>query len=398
MSYFFILAVGGICKEYILKKFIFCLGLYLFFSCASVRPLIPITPSEHGRNTSSEEKNETANTEINKEDKTDKSKEDKASSTQSKNKKTPTTLSSLLLEASNIKSKEDILTFCDVINKNKSMFDDVSLKVFTQPSPTTANQDFEEEFCAKLEVANDSLTSNALSSLNFVAEYTIKTKDASTKEYKKLELKNDTVSFKPPISNVAIDSEIKIYLNPFNSSSLEEDVKIINENIDSEVGRKLCVTFLHKVATPNRRLSMAIAVLDHDQNGKPILKENIVANRLFVKMMRSGFSRTGLAPFEVLANADNDKIINNAKAFFKGAVEYYIFGKTYMKNVEKNADGAWQAQIESTLYIWNLKTNKKLFEFVFQHTGKGKNQWEATHNARVSLGEDIMYHKILYNF
>lgn len=312
--------------------------------------------------------------------------------------KFPTNLNSLLLEAGSLKSKEEKLLFCDVINKSKSMFDDISLKVFTQPSPTNANQNFEEEFCAKLEVENASIDSNMLSSLGFIAEYTVKTKDSSTKEYKRLQLKDGVVSFTPPISNVAIDDEIKIYLNPFHDSFLEEDVSLINENIDSDIRERLSATFLHRVATLNRRLSMAIAILDYDQNGKPVLKENIVANRLFVKMMRSGFSRTGLAPFEALASIKDNAIVDHAKTFFKGAVEYYIFGKTYIKNVEKDIEGAWQSQIEATLFIWNLKTDKKLFEFKLEHSAKGKNQWEAIRNARVSLGEEIMFHKILYNF
>ena len=255
-------------------------------------------------------------------------------------------------------------------------------------------KEIDEPFKAKFSIENPSL----MKDINFIVEYPVKTASATTFSYASLKADNEgLISFKPPKSDFSIDGEVKVYLDLLQGENLAEDARIINENITDSLKTKIITSFSYKVATGNKRISAAIAILDYDKNGKAILNENIVANRLFVKMMRTGFSRAGLAPFETLAKLEGVAIINHAKSFFKNAVEYYVFGKSYIKNLEKRENNTWECKVECTLYVWNLKQDKQILEFNLSRTETGKTQGDAIKKARINLGEEEMYNKLLYN-
>ncbi len=311
--------------------------------------------------------------------------------------KKPITLVSVLSEDRNLASKTERVEFCNFINEHSEVFEEVQFLQINCPPATVANRQVEAPFSAKFE-ANGALSPSSLKTLQFIVEYPVRSSVEIKNVYERCSAdENGVVSFLPPKSAFAIDGEIKIYLNILKGEDLEEDASSIKEHIASNIKDKLCTSFPYRVATNNKRISAAIAILDYDQDRKPNLKDNKVANQLFVRMMKAGYGRAGLAPFEGLAKLSDAEIIESAKNTFNGVIEYYFYGKTYITSLKKSDDGTWLCEIEGRLEIWNLKQTKKLFEFNLSSVEKGKNQWEAIQNARIALGAKKMYEKILYN-
>jgi len=318
----------------------------------------------------------------------------KETQTDRKEKKQIITLESILAEKKNFTSQATKVQFCKTLNENSNLFSVLTLSSFNVQATTTVKKEIEEPFKAKLNIDNPDLIKN----IKFIVEYPVKTATTSSFSYTSIKAGEDGVlAFTPPKSDFSIDGEVRVYLDILNGDEMQENVQIMNENIAESLKSKLITSFSYKVATDNRRISAAIAILDHDKDGKAILSENIIANKLFVKMMRSGFSRAGLAPFESLDKLQGDAIIAQAKEFFKNAVEYYIFGKSYITKLEKNEDNTWECKVECILYVWNLKQNKKVLEFNLSRTEKGKSQGDAVRKTRINMGEQEMYNKLLYN-
>ena len=328
-------------------------------------------------------------------EKIEKKKDKKKKKDEKKEDAIPTlTLKSALTEKRSFASQNDKIQFCKTLNENPQIFNSVMLTSINTQVTTTVKKEIAEPFKAKLDIESPSL----IDDISFIVEYPVKTASGFTLSYTSLKANTDgTLLFTPPKSDFSIDGEVKVYLNLLRGDIPAEDARIINENIAESLKTRLITSFSYKVATANRRISAAIAILDYDKNAKPILSENIVANKLFVKMMKTGFSRAGLAPFETLAKLDGSAIINHAKGFFKNAVDYYIFGKSYITKLEKKENNEWECSVECTLYIWDLKQDKKVLEANLSRSETAKTQGEAIKKARISLGEQEMYHKILYN-
>ena len=306
----------------------------------------------------------------------------------------PLTLKSILEKTNDFSDKNAKLKYCSFINENANLFESLTLTPSLIPTPTNANKDFKSPFVAQINIEDFSL----LKDLEFIVAYPVHKDGKITLAYEKaITDEKGYVSFTSPKSAFAIDNVLTIAINFLKTDNLEEDFSIINANISEELKVRIIANFDYKVATANRRLSSAIAILDYEQNKRPILNENTTSKHLLMQMMKNGFSRTGLASFAELANSNESKIIENAKETFNGAVELYLYGKTYITNVEHLEDGSWEAKIQGTLNIWNLKKNKKITSFDLTYSSVGKTQRDAILKARRIFGEELLFQKILYN-
>lgn len=304
------------------------------------------------------------------------------------------TLDFILERLANAKTKDEKLNAITLTNENTNLFEFVFLNSSSKPKPTIAKKEFEEPFSAILATSNSLVFENT----NIIVEYPVKKMNGIHMIYEKMKIEDDGhVSFKAPKGDASIDGKLTMYIDLFKSENMEEDVFLLNNYLDKELLKKISVSFEYRIATANKRVSCSIAILDYDQNQKPILKENITANKLFVKLMSNRFSRTGLAPFEELVKLDDLKIIENARRLFNGVVDIYVYGRTYIKDLKKNEDGTWSCSVISTIYIWDLKQNKKILEVPLSAKAEGKNQWEAMLKARKLLAEENMFQVILYN-
>ena len=98
-----------------------------------------------------------------------------------------------------------------------------------------------------------------------------------------------------------------------------------------------------------------------------------------------------------MAKGNEKEIIERAKETFNGAVELYLYGKTYITKVEKLEDSTWKVELQGNLNVWNLKQNKKITVFNLTYSSIGKNQNDAIFKARRAFGEELLFQKILYN-
>ena len=352
-----------------MNKIILIIFIFLYFGCASLKPNV-INDSS----TVELEQNKTLPLEKVKE-------------------VPPLTLKSILEKTNDFSPSNTKLQYCNFINENTSLFENCSLMPVSSPEPTNANREFKSPFIAQINIEDMSFVQD----LEFIVAYPEHKNGGTSLSYEKLKAdEKGYLSFTSPKSAFAIDGSLIICLNLLKTDNLEEDFALINKNISEVVKSKTTASFDYKVATTNRRLSSAIAILDYENN-RPILNENTTSKHLLMQMMKTGFSRTGLASFAELASGNETAIIENAKRTFNGAVELYLFGRTYIKNVEKLDDGSWKVEIQGNLNIWNLKQNKKVMSFDVTHSTTGKTQREAILKARRVFGEELLFKKILYN-
>jgi len=306
----------------------------------------------------------------------------------------PLTLKTILEKKNDFSIAEAKTQYCSFINENTSLFDNFTLTPYSIPTPTNANKDFEKPFTAQISMEDMSFAKD----LEFIVAYPTRKNGELVISYERIQADEaGYVLFTSPKSPFAIDSSLTIVLNLFKTNNLEEDFNLTNKSINEQVKNRITVSFDYKVATANRRLSSAIAILDYDQNKRPILTENTTSKYLLMQSMKNGFSRTGLAPFAELAKGNEKEIIERAKETFNGAVELYLYGKTYITKVEKLEDGTWKVELQGNLNVWNLKQNKKITVFNLTYSSIGKNQNDAIFKARRAFGEELLFQKILYN-
>ncbi|MGP1438678.1 MAG: hypothetical protein ACTTKH_06360 [Treponema sp.] len=354
-----------------MNKIILAIFLFLCFSCASLKPSV-------NSNESVVEEN----------------KKTKKQSLEKVKEVTPLTLKTILEKKNDFSFTNAKIQFCHFINENASLFESLTLIPSSIPAPTNANKDFKSSFVAQINMEDLSV----LKDLEFIVAYPINKNGEVVLAYEKLVADEaGYVSFVAPKSAFAIDGSLNIVLNLFKTDTLEEDFNLINKSINEEVRNRITASFDYKIATGNRRFSSAIAILDYEQDKKPIVNENTSSKHLLMQLMKNGFSRTGLASFAELANVNEMEIVENAKKTFNGAVELYLYGKTYITKVARLADGSWEAEIQGFLNIWNLRQNKKVTAFDLTYSSIGKTQRDAILKARRAFGEELLFQKILYN-
>lgn len=306
----------------------------------------------------------------------------------------PLTLKSILEKTNDFSYSDAKLQYCTFINENASLFESLTLLPSSLPSSTNANREFKSPFVARINMEDFSFLEN----LEFIVAYPRYKNGNRFLSYEKIKAdEKGFVSFTSPTSAFAIEGSLVIVLNLFKTDNLEEDFNLIAKNINEELRNKITASFDYKIATANRSFSSAIAILDYEQNRHPVLNENTTSKYLLMQLMKNRFSRTGLASFAELANGDEKTIVENAKKTFNGAVELYLYGKTYITKVEHLEDGTWKAEIQGYLNIWNLKQNKKIMSFDLTYSNIGKTQRDAILKARRAFGEELLFQKILYN-
>lgn len=306
----------------------------------------------------------------------------------------PLTLKSILEKTNDFSFANAKTQYCHFINENVSLFESLTLIPSSIPPSTVANRDFKGPFVAQINMEDMSFVKN----LEFIVAYPVHKNGKIEISYEKLKAdEKGYVSFTSPKSAFAIDGTLTIALNLFRTDDLQQDFSLINKSISEELKVRILVTFDYKIATANRRLSSAIAILDYEQNKRPILNENTTSKHLLMQLMKNGFSRTGLASFAELANVNENTIIENAKKTFNGAVELYLYGKTYITKVERLEDDSWVAELQGVFNIWNLRLNKKITTFDLTYSSTGKTQRDAILKVRRAFGEELLFQKILYN-
>lgn len=355
-----------------MNKIILAISLFLYFGCVSVKSNVVQEGNKKGIP----------------------AKESKTTLHEKVKEVAPITLKTILEKQNDFSHANAKLQYCHFINENANLFETLTLTPSSIPSSTNANRDFKSPFVAQITMEDMSF----LKKLEFIVAYPVyKNGDLAT-FYEKLEADEEGyISFVSPKSAFAIDGSLTIMLNLFKTDNLEEDFKLTNKNINDEVKNRITASFDYKIATANRRLSSAIAILDYEKNKRPILNENTTSKHLLMQLMKNGFSRTGLASFAELANANENTIIGNAKNTFNGAVELYLYGRTYITRIEHLEDGTWVAEIQGFLNIWNLRLNEKLASFDLTYSSVGRTERDAILKARRSFGEEVLFQKILYN-
>lgn len=279
--------------------------------------------------------------------------------------------------------EKDSTILTDARNTLQPLLQAITFEAVSFPKPVKAGTPFTESFTAQVMVTTPE-KQFPLADYPITVMYpslgtgsTLKTEFVHTDA-------EGLISFIPPVPKKACDGELSFYL------SLTE-----KDGAPLDTAKHLSISFPYKVASIDKQIPSIIAILDYDENTKPIFSSNLTATRLLMGLMKRKFNRIGLDEYRELAFADESAVIRAAQAKFGSAIDRFIFGKTYI-TIETKEDRTFACTIRARISVWDFKQNQKIHELKFTHTANAATKSQAITRARTEFGETIIAERLNY--
>ena len=185
-------------------------------------------------------------------------------------------------------------------------------------------------------------------------------------------------SFLPPAPECSFNSEISFY--PRGNMADSEIAKIAAENT---------IKAPFKVQTNLKSAGGVIAVVDFNQNGKPITSNPVSSTNILMSLMKLGFSRIGNIDLtnQVIAG-NNAKTLEKAKSLVGNNSNFLIFGTIKIDSYEKNENGSTY-KLLAEIKCMDLKSGEITFMSEKTVSVTDKNDWLALDNARKEIAKNI---------
>ena len=190
--------------------------------------------------------------------------------------------------------------------------------------------------------------------------------------------------FLPPNPEFAFNSEITFYPK----AEIKENTEESEKSKIKELEKSASVKAPFKVQTNQNSAGGVIAVVDFNQNEKPILSNPVSCQNILMTLMKLGFIKIGNAPQDVMnAVIQNDlqKIHARAKPI---APSFIIFGTVKIDSLEKTANGITYT-LTGSVKSMDSKTGEIIFVTTKTVSVTDKNDWNAQANARKQLADEI---------
>lgn len=279
--------------------------------------------------------------------------------------------------------KKDCTVLTDARNAIQPLLQAITLEAGSFPKPVKAGTPFTEGFTARV-IVNTPEKQLPLANYPITVMYpslgtgsTLKTEFVHTDS-------EGLISFIPPVPKKACDGKLSFYL-----SVTGKDGTCLHTT------KNLSISFPYKVASIDKQIPSIIAILDYDENNKPIFSGNLTATRLLMGLMKRRFNRIGLDEYRELTLADEAVVIAAAQAKFGSAIDRFIFGKTYIA-IKVKEDRTFTCTIRARISVWDFKQNKKIHELSFTHTANAATKSQAITRARTEFGETIIAERLNY--
>ncbi len=159
-----------------------------------------------------------------------------------------------------------------------------------------------------------------------------------------------------------------------------------------ELAKKNTVTAPFKVSTNFKSSGGILAIVDFTPSGKPITENFATSSEMLKKLSKLKFRVPGNAPVEIankVLNGDEQSIYKASKAMFGGYSQYLVFGTVKHDCEPVTADGVTTVVLNAEIKCMILKDGSVTYDTVKKITATGKNEWDATANARSLLAEEV---------
>ena len=280
--------------------------------------------------------------------------------------------------------QENNSIFIDARNRIQPLLDALSIEAVNAPAPVNVGSPFTRPFAARVVVTAPE-RQFPLDNYPITVLYPSAGTGSSLRTDFTRTDSDGFLYFTPPIPERACDGMLSFCLFPAGKNTALTDT-----------AENLSVSFPYKVATTEKRIPTIIAILDDDENNKPISSNNVTATRLLAGLMKRGFSRIGLDEYRELTETDETAVIRAAQSKIGSVVERFIFGKTYI-TVRTEDDATFTCTIRTGISIWDFKQARKINQFTFEHTAEAKTAAQAISLARTDLGETVIAETFNYS-
>ncbi|MBQ7538479.1 MAG: hypothetical protein IJT42_05900 [Treponema sp.] len=185
-------------------------------------------------------------------------------------------------------------------------------------------------------------------------------------------------TFLPPTPTCSFNSEISFF--PRGNTGNEEIAKIASENT---------IKAPFRVQTDLKSAGGVIAIVDFNQNGKPITSNPVSSTNILMSLMKLGFSRIGNIDLTNQVISGNDaKTLEKAKALVGNNSSFLLFGTIKIDSYERNDEGSCY-KLLAEIKCMNLKTGEITFTSEKTVSATDKSDWTALDNARKEIAKDI---------
>ncbi|MBQ0050851.1 MAG: hypothetical protein KBT11_02170 [Treponema sp.] len=187
-----------------------------------------------------------------------------------------------------------------------------------------------------------------------------------------------TISFTPPVPQKSFDSKIKL---SFDGDFSDAEVKAKAEEI--------AVYAPYKVQTNLKNAGGVIAIVDFNQNSKPITSNPVSSSNFLMSLMQLGFTRIGNIDLtNQVLNGDPDQLQKSAKAMVGNTSYFLVYGTVKYDSVEKTDEGS-TVTLVGEIKCLSLKDGSMLYSATKKVSETNKNEWNALAAARKTLSEQF---------
>lgn len=268
--------------------------------------------------------------------------------------------------------------------RNQNFFKSVKIEIVSSLEKTISGVVFKNPAAARFYFLEGSVKKPIVGAFVTVC-YPEKDCEKIITSYKTLKTdKNGFLSFKLPVFDSPLFSEVKFILQIFskNSKAPVELKLLTKEELES-----VSVSFPCKVGGKKRNgLKASISIADFNENGS-CFSRNMVSSTLMKELMCRRYFWVGNYESGILKNKNRsfEDVLLRAKKDFSSNVKDFIFGRAEIISLKKD-DTCCEATCQAKIKVWDMLTDTLRTEFTCKTTATGNSPAQATMNSREKLG------------
>lgn len=261
---------------------------------------------------------------------------------------------------------------------------DIQLVTVSSPAATSSGKAFASPFVFKAQKADGSPVAGLELALTYPESRNSNGISFALQDFKTDE--NGTISFTAPVPTKAYDSIVRVYPQ---GDITDPEIAAIAE--------KLSASASYKVKTDKLYAGGTIAIVDFNQNDKPITNNSVSSSNLLMALMRQGFKRIGNADFtQAILQEDNAVIYKSAKALLGNNSAFIVYGTVkYDQVTTKTEDGKYTCSLSGKITCMDMSNGAVLYQGTDSVTVTEDKEWNCLPNARKALADKFAV-QILY--
>jgi hypothetical protein len=263
------------------------------------------------------------------------------------------------------------------LQKYQTQVSDVMLTITSTPKVTSKNKPFDIPYSVKAAHQDGSPVSNFAITVSYPAS---KVNDTITFAEKTIMTDGTGIAvFLPPPPSMTVKSLVRFFPSFDGTDSSVTDAQF-----------KSAVTAPWIVKTNLVHSGGTLALVDFDQNGKPITNNSVSSSYLLMNLMQNGFTRVGNADFtSSVVNGTPSAIYKAAKALLGETSTFLIYGTIMYESPVIQTESGYVCTLTGTITCMDMANGTITYEIKKTVSATDPKQWNVLTTARKALSTKI---------